>query len=73
MTEVDSLDAASVTHHHDGGYDLKIFDEIEVSILEKYKCAVCKKVLKNAIQFISESNVPSRACDTCYMDTANTR
>ena len=73
MTEVDSSDAASVTHHHDVGYDLENFDKTEVSIPEKYKCAVCKKVLKNAIQFISDSNVPSRACHTCYMDLANTR
>ena len=78
MTEVDSSDAAAnVTHHHDVGYDLEIFDEIEVNILEKYKCARSKKVLKNAIQFIPEpdSNFPLRACSTCYdvMYTANTR
>ena len=80
MKEVDSPDTAITTsvihcHHHDVGYDLEIFDEIQVNIFEKYKCAVCKKVLKNAIQFIPDSNVPSRACRTCYMytHTANTR
>ena len=77
MMEVHSSDAANVTHHHhDVGYDLEIFDETEVTILEKYKCAVCKKVLKKAIQFIPEpdSNVPLRACHTCYiMYTAYTR
>ena len=66
ITEGDSLSAAIVTHG--GGYDLEIFDEIEV---EKYKCAVCKKVLKNAFQFTPDSNVTSRACHSCY--TANTR
>ena len=54
MTEVDSLDVIS------GGYDLENFNEIEV---EKYKCAICKKPLKNAIQFITDSQVPClRAC-----------
>ena len=68
MTEGDSSNAASVTDV--AGCDLGIFDEIEVE-LEKHKCAVCKKVLKNAFQFISDLNVPSRACHSCY--TANTR
>ena len=79
MMEVPSSDAANVTHHHhDVGYDLEIFDEIEVTILEKQKCAVFKKVLKNAIQFIPEpdsnGNVPLKACRACYiMYTANIR
>ena len=80
MTVVDSSGTTSTTsviscHHHDVGYDLEIFDKIKVNIFEKYKCVVCKKVLKNAIQFIPDSNVPSRACRTCYMNThtANTR
>ena len=68
MTEVNSLDATSVVHG--GGYDLEIFNEIEV---EKYKCAVCKNVLNNAIQFIRDSSdVSLRACHSCYT-TANTR
>lgn len=80
MTVVDSSGTTSTTsviscHHHDVGYDLEIFDKIKVNIFEKYKCVVCKKVLKNAIQFIPDSNVPSRACRTCYMytRTADTR
>ena len=60
------LNVANVTHG--GGYDLESFDEIEA---EKYKCAVCKNVLKNAIQYTLDSNVPLRACYSCY--TANTR
>ena len=66
MMEVDNLDAASVIP---GGYNLDIFDEVEMRI-EKYKCAVCKKVLKNAIQ-LPDLNAPSRACFTCF--TANIR
>ena len=66
MMEVDRLHRASFTS---GGYDLDIFDESEMRI-EKYKCAVCRKVLKNAIQ-LPNSNIPSRACLTCY--TENTR
>ena len=46
MTEVDSSDTATTAsviycHHHDVGYDLEIFDEIKVNILDKYKCVVC--------------------------------
>ena len=63
MMEVDSLHRASSTS---GGYELDIFDESEMCI-EKYKCAVCRKVLKNAIQ-LPDSNVPSRVCLTCYTE-----
>ena len=64
--EVDSSNGVRVTL---GGYDLEIFDEKEENI-EKYKCDVCRKVLKNAIQ-LPESSVPGRRCLTCY--TANIR
>ena len=66
MMEVDHLNAVSVTS---GGYDVEIFDEKE-NIIERYKCDVCRKVLKNAIQ-LQESSVPTRRCLTCY--TTNVR
>lgn len=65
MMEVDNLNAVSVTS---GGYDLEIFHEKEN--IERYKCDICRKVLKNAIQ-LQESSVPTRRCLTCY--TANAR
>ena len=68
MMEVDSLDTASVTR---GGYDKEIFVEKDLKILQKYECTICKNILKDAFQFIGESNVPSRACLSCF--TANTR
>ena len=61
MMEVDSLDAASLTS---GGYDVDISHEDKMGI-EKYKCAVCRKILKNAMQ-LPDLDVPSRACYTCY-------
>ena len=63
MMEVDRLHRANFAS---GGYDLEIFDESEIRI-EKYKCVVCRKVLKNAIQ-LPNSNIPSRACLTCYTE-----
>lgn len=63
MMESDSLYHTSFTS---GGYDLDIFDESRMAI-EKYKCAVCRKVLKNAIQ-LPDLNIPTRACRTCYTE-----
>ena len=61
LMEVDSL--ASVP----GGFDLEIFNENDI---EKYKCCICRKVIKDAIQ-LPQLDRPTRACLTCY--TANIR
>ena len=61
MMQVDNLDAASLTA---GGYDVDIIYEDKMCI-EKYKCTVCRKILKNAMQ-LPDLDVPSRACSTCY-------
>lgn len=53
-----------------GGYDLTIFDEDNIEKYEKYMCAICGKILKEAIQ-LPQLDVPTRACHSCY--TANVR
>ena len=45
-----------------GGYDLAIFDEDNI---DKYMCAICGKVLKEAIQ-LPQLDIPTRACHSCY-------
>ena len=61
LMELDSL--ASIP----GGYDLEIFNEDDI---EKYKCCICRKVIKYAIQ-LPQLDRPTRACLTCY--TGNIR
>ena len=61
LMELDSL--ASIP----GGYDLEIFNEDDI---EKYKCCICGKVIKDAIQ-LPQLDRPRRACLTCY--TGNIR
>ena len=67
MMEVDNSD--TVAFGTAGGFDLEIFDE-SAETIEKYKCSVCGKVLKNAIQLIQLS-VPTRTCLACF--TTNVR
>ena len=56
---VDNLNSAT------GGYQLKIFKN--VSDIEKYKCMLCRNVLKDAIQ-LPQLNCPGRACVKCYTE-----
>lgn len=58
--EIDKLEAIS------DGHNLEIFDK-DVNI-QRYICAICGKVLKDAIQF-PKLNVPARACLKCYTAT----
>ena len=51
-----------------GGYDLKLFNK--GYHLERYKCAICSKILRDAVQ-IPQSQSPKRACRKCY--TGNIR
>ena len=48
-----------------GGYDLKLFDK--GYHLERYKCAICEKILRDAVQ-IPQSQSPKRACRKCYTE-----
>ena len=50
-----------------GGYDLEIFGKNDI---EKYKCYICRKVMKDAIQ-LPYLVQPKRTCRKCY--TANIR
>lgn len=50
--------------------ELTIFDEDNIEKYEKYMCAICGKILKEAIQ-LPQLDVPTRACHSCY--TANIR
>lgn len=61
LMEVNSL--ASIP----GGYDLEIFTDDGI---EKYKCCICRKVIKDAIQ-LPQLDRPTRACLACY--TGNIR
>ena len=61
MMEVDNLIPTL------GGYNLEIFGKNDV---EKYKCYICRKVMKDAIQ-LPHLVHPKRTCLTCY--TANIR
>ena len=47
-----------------GGYDLKLFGK--GYHLERYKCAICRKILRDAVQ-IPQSQSPKRACRKCYI------
>ena len=47
------------------GYDLKLFEK--GNHLEKYKCAICEKVLRDAVQ-IPHNQSPKRACRKCYTE-----
>lgn len=67
MMEVDN--SSNVAVGTPGGFDLEIFDE-STETIEKYKCGICLKVLKNAIQLI-QLNVPTRTCLSCF--TTNVR
>lgn len=58
--EIDKLETIS------GGYSLEIFDKD--TIIQRYLCAICGKVLKDAIQ-MPLLNVPTRACLECYTAT----
>ena len=53
------------SHSFIGGYDLAIFDEDNIEKYEKYMCAICGKVLKEAIQ-LPQLDIPTRACHSCY-------
>ena len=64
--EVEKSDVAVGTP---GGFGLDIFDE-SAETIEKYRCGVCGKVLKNAIQLI-QLTVPTRTCLACF--TTNVR
>lgn len=46
-----------------GGYNSKLFHNQQA--IQKYNCAICSNVLKDALQ-IPESNDPERACRDCY-------
>lgn len=46
-----------------GGYDLALFEKVH--LLKQYECALCNKVLRDAVQ-IPESQEPMRACRKCY-------
>ena len=46
-----------------GGYNLALFEKVH--LLKKYECALCKKILRDAVQ-IPESQEPMRACRKCY-------
>ena len=48
-----------------GGYNLKLFIDGETA--KNFICAICKNVLRNAVQ-IPQSNDPKRACQDCYKD-----
>ena len=48
-----------------GGYDLKLFDK--GCHLERLKCAICEKVLRDAVQ-IPHNQSPKRACRKCYTE-----
>ena len=50
---------------HLGGYDLTLFEEGQNT--EKYKCALCHKVLKKSMQLLN-GPVPTRACHGCYTE-----
>lgn len=52
------------------GYDWAIFDEDYIEKYVKYICAICGKVLKEAVQ-LPHLDIPTRACHSCY--TANIR
>ena len=45
------------------GFTVKIFINLEE--IDKFICAICKNVLRDAVQ-IPESNDPKRACLDCY-------
>lgn len=47
------------------GYNLKLF--VDTQLVEKFICAICKNVLRAAIQ-IPQSNDPRRACEVCYRE-----
>lgn len=47
------------------GYDLDLFEKS--NYVEKYKCAICRKVLRNAVQ-VPQDQVAMRACQKCYVD-----
>ena len=49
-----------------GGYSLKLFIDGEAA--KNFTCAICKNVLRNAVQ-IPQSNDPKRACKDCYEDS----
>ena len=49
------------------GYDLALFLFEKDDFLEKYKCAICRKVLRNTVQ-ISHNLAARRACRKCYID-----
>lgn len=63
MMELDNSDN-NIVAGAAGGFDLEIFDESTENI-EKYKCGICGKVLKNAIQ-LPQLSVPTRTCLTCF-------
>ena len=48
---------------HRVGFTVKIFINLEE--IDKFICAICKNVLRDAAQ-ITESNDPKRACLDCY-------
>ena len=47
------------------GYDLALFENDH--FLEKYKCTICRKILRNTVQ-VSNNQAARRACRKCYVD-----
>ena len=55
----------SAVFPHFGGYELSLFEEGQHT--EKYKCTLCRKVLKKSLQLLN-GPVPKRACYMCYTE-----
>lgn len=49
------------------GYDLALFFFENDQFLEKYKCTICRKILRNTVQ-VSNNQSARRACRKCYTD-----
>lgn len=56
-------DFSSSDNSCSGGYKVELFDKS--FDLEKYKCAICDKILRDPVQIPQTSN-PRRACQKCY-------
>lgn len=55
----------SAVFPHLGGYELLLFEEGQHT--EKYKCTLCRKLLKKSLQLLN-GPVPKRACYMCYTE-----